>query len=152
MRHKNSSAITVTIALTDSPQAGVYEAMTGGLLSYNEAHAGARNYQALAVLVTELKTGRILGGVWAGTSFEYLHIDALYLPETLRGQGLGSELVTMAEKEAQRRRCHAVWLDTFSFQARGFYEKLGYSIFGMLEDYPPGHQRYFMTKSLRQAK
>ncbi len=152
MAHKPPPAITVTITLTDSPQPGAYEAMTGGLLRYNEAHAGARNYQALAVLVSEAKTGRILGGVWAGTSFQYLHIDALYLPERLRGKGLGRDLVTMAENEAQRRGCHAVWLDTFSFQARGFYEKLGYSVFGMLEDYPPGHQRYFLRKSLGLAK
>ena len=151
MQHKSPPAITVTITLTDSPQTGVYEAMTGGLLSYNEAHAGARNYQALAILVSDARTGRILGGLWAGTSFQYLHIDALYLPERLRSQGLGSELVTMAEEEAHRRGCHAVWLDTFSFQARGFYEKLGYSVFGMLEDYPPGHQRYFLTKSLKRT-
>ena len=144
--------MTVEIALTDAPRDGTYEAMTGGLLRYNEAHAGARNYRALAVLVSDTKNGQILGGLWAGTSFEYLHIDALYLPETLRGRGLGSELLTLAEEEAMQRGCHSVWLDTFSFQARGFYEKVGYTVFGRLEDYPRGHQRYFLTKSLNAVK
>jgi ribosomal protein S18 acetylase RimI-like enzyme len=149
---KASPDITIAITLTDAPQAGHYEAMTGGLLRYNELHAGTRNYKALAILVSDVKTGQIFGGLWANTSFDYLHIDALYLPEMLRGQKLGGELVLQAEEEAVRRGCHAAWLDTFSFQARAFYEKLGYSVFGTLEDYPPGHQRYFMTRSLLQAK
>jgi hypothetical protein len=47
-----------------------------------------------------------------------------------------------------RRGCVGVWLDTFSFQARGFYEKLGYRVFGEVADYPPGHTRHFLKKSL----
>ena len=55
-----------------------------------------------------------------------------------------------AEREAIRRGCRTIWLDTFTFQARGFYERLGYSVFGTLEDYPPGHSRFFLKKSLTQ--
>ena len=53
-----------------------------------------------------------------------------------------------AEHEAIRRGCHSAWLDTYEFQARGFYERLGYSGFGQLDDYPPGFVRYFMKKAL----
>ena len=53
-----------------------------------------------------------------------------------------------AETEAIGRRCHSTWLDTFEFQARGFYERLGYICFGQLHDYPPGFARYFMKKAL----
>jgi ribosomal protein S18 acetylase RimI-like enzyme len=51
-----------------------------------------------------------------------------------------------AEAEAIHRGCRGAWLDTFSFQARGFYERLGYSIFGTIENFPPGHRRFFLKK------
>ena len=71
-----------------------------------------------------------------------------HLPEEARGQGTGRRILIAAEEEAVRRGCRYAWLDTFSFQARGFYEKLGYSVFGTLEDYPAGHSRYFLRKTL----
>jgi GNAT superfamily N-acetyltransferase len=70
--------------------------------------------------------------------------------DDLRGRGVGRELMAQAEARAVERGCHAAWLDTFSFQARGFYEKLGYEEFGTL-DYPPIHKRYFMKKLLVAA-
>ena len=69
----------------------------------------------------------------------------------IRGQGLGSKLMLQAENEAALRGCHSAWLDTHKFQARGFYEKLGYEIFGELSDYPTGYSRYFMKKALIPA-
>ena len=70
------------------------------------------------------------------------------MPEASRGAGVGRELMRQAEREAIRRGCHNAWLNTFSFQARGFYERLGYNVLGMLGDYPPGHSRFFMKKIL----
>jgi hypothetical protein len=58
--------------------------------------------------------------------------------------------MTKAEGEALKRGCHSVWLDTFSFQAPGFYQKLGYEIFATL-DCPPEHKHYFMRKRLAEA-
>ena len=63
-----------------------------------------------------------------------------------RGQGVGRALMGHAEAHARERECHSAWLDTF--QARGFYEALGYVPFGELEDYPPGQSRYFLRKRL----
>jgi len=62
-----------------------------------------------------------------------------------RGQGVGTELMRRGEAEAVARGCHGVWLDTFEFQARGLYERLGYTCFGELENYPVG-PRFFMSK------
>ena len=56
--------------------------------------------------------------------------------------------MSMAEGEAMKRGCHAAWLDTFEFQARAFYERIGYSCFGTLPDFPKGSSRYFMSKAL----
>ena len=79
--------------------------------------------------------------------FSHLHVDLLFLPESLRRNGIGRQLMKDAEREAIRRGCRGAWLDTYSFQARGFYERLGYKIFGTIDDYPPGHSRIFLKKS-----
>jgi ribosomal protein S18 acetylase RimI-like enzyme len=70
-----------------------------------------------------------------------------WVSEGLRGRGVGRELMAQAEALAHERDCHSAWLDTFSFQAPGFYEKLGYQEFGRL-DYPPDHHRCFIRKRL----
>lgn len=66
----------------------------------------------------------------------------------MRGTGVGTQLMRMAEDEARSRSCVGVWLDTHTFQARPFYERLGYSVFADLPDFPPGHTRFYMMKRL----
>jgi GNAT superfamily N-acetyltransferase len=66
--------------------------------------------------------------------------------EDLRGQDYGTKLMEAAELEARSRGCHAAYVDTFSFLALDFYRKVGYTIFGELEDFPKGHTRYFLRK------
>ena len=88
--------------------------------------------------------GGLLGAIWA----KRLYIGTLALQEPFRGNGLGSELMRRAEQYAIERGCTDSWLSTFSFQARPFYERLGYRIFGTLENYPQGHALFFMTKRL----
>ncbi|HEY5801084.1 MAG TPA: GNAT family N-acetyltransferase, partial [Burkholderiaceae bacterium] len=88
------------------------------------------------------------GGLWGMTGFGWLFVQLLSVPDDLRGQGVGRELMAMAEAEAKARGCSGVWLDTFEFQARGFYEKLGYQQFGEIAEYPPGYARYFLKKTL----
>ena len=90
-----------------------------------------------------------LGGL-AGTFFyDWFCVELVLVPETLRGQGWGSRLLRHAEDEAVRRGCIGIWLDTYGFQARGFYEKHGYDVFGLLDDHPRGSQRAFLRKMLR---
>ena len=74
--------------------------------------------------------------------------ERLPWPRLRGGRGFGRELMKRAELYAVERGCTDAYLDTFSFQARPFYEKLGYRVFGTLENHPAGHQRYFMTKQL----
>ena len=90
----------------------------------------------------------MVGGLWGRTAYEWLFVELLFVPESLRGRGVGAELMLRAEAEAIARGCHGAWLDTFAFQARRFYERLGYSCFGELNDYPVGSALYFMKKAL----
>jgi GNAT superfamily N-acetyltransferase len=144
--------MTPTIHMTDTPAHGTRALIVAPLAAFNETKSGTpANYRPLAILVSNPDTAEILGGLWGETYFGMLFIDMFFLPESMRGAGLGRKLIAQAEEEAIQRGCHGAWLDTFSWQARGFYEKLGYSVFGTLPDYPVGHQRYFMTKTLKSA-
>jgi len=135
------------ITLTDKPDAAAARALSQLLLQFNNDHSGwAFDYRPLAILITDTETSDVIGGLWGGTSYGFLHIDLLYVPEAMRGSGTGRTLMSQAEGEAIRRKCRGVWLDTFSFQARGFYEKLGYTVFGEIENHPPGHSRFFLSK------
>jgi GNAT superfamily N-acetyltransferase len=82
------------------------------------------------------------------TNFAHLHVDLLFVPENLRRTGWGRKMLFQAKREPPDLGCRGAWLDTYSFQARKFYERLGYAVFAVLDDYPPGQSRIFMHKSL----
>ena len=137
--------MTPKITLTDTPDDGMLKTLGKKLMDFNEVRSGRPlDFRSLTIFLTHPETNELLGGLWGGTAYSYLHIELLYLPEDLRGTGLGRQLMAQAEQAAIHRGCHGVWLDTFSFQARGFYERLGYTIFGAFEDCPPGHSRFFL--------
>lgn len=92
--------------------------------------------------------GSVDGGLTARISFNHMFVEMLVVPERLRGQGVGRRLMEQAEALAREHSCAGIWLDTFSFQAPGFYEKLGYTSFGEIANYPPGHRRFFFHKHL----
>ncbi|MGE7951281.1 GNAT family N-acetyltransferase [Lysinibacillus xylanilyticus] len=93
--------------------------------------------------------GKILGGI-SGTIFWYnLHIDYLWVDELLRGKGYGKKLLNCIENIARENRCKLIQLDTFSFQAPGFYQKNGYEIVGVVEEHPnKENQQYYLKKKL----
>jgi GNAT superfamily N-acetyltransferase len=97
-----------------------------------------------------LKTdeGEILGGLLGQIWAQWLYIATLAVREPFRGRGYGTKLLARAEQYALESGCTNGWLSTFSFQARPLYERLGYRLFGTLEDYPKGHSLFFMTKRL----
>ena len=148
MRHTTrDGGHDVTIELTDTPADGARDAIVEPLIAFNIRQTGIQDFRPLAALLRD-GAGRIVGGLSGRTVFGWLFVELLFVPETLRGRGLGTELLQRAEREALARGCHDVWLDTFEFQARGFYERLGYRCFGTLADYPAGFSRFFMTKRL----
>jgi ribosomal protein S18 acetylase RimI-like enzyme len=117
------------------------------LRAYNASKAGVSMQEPIALLVRD-DSGEILGGLYARVFYQWMFIEFLSVPEQARGQGLGSKLMRMAEDVAREKECVGVWLDTFDFQAPGFYQKLGYSELGEIVDYPPGHKRLFFQKRL----
>ena len=123
-------------------------AILNPLLAFNDSKAGQDGYKPLAILLRDDDDG-IQGGLWAKCYYDWLFVELLFVPEVMRGQQLGAKLLAQAEQWAKEQNCIGIWLDTFSFQAPGFYEKQGYSVFGTLERYPPDtHQRIFLRKLL----
>jgi GNAT superfamily N-acetyltransferase len=92
--------------------------------------------------------GQILGGLAGTTYWGWLTIGLLWLDERIRGQSYGRTVLEEAEREARRRGCTRSWVTTYSFQARGFYEQMGYRVVGRLDDFPPGGARYTLRKEL----
>jgi GNAT superfamily N-acetyltransferase len=140
------------IILTDGPSDAERHAVGGGLSRFNDAVTGIADRRPLAVLVRTRRPDQgIIGGLIGRTSLGLLFITEMFLPESLRGGGIGRRIVTTAEDEARRRGCIASVLYTISFQAPGFYQRLGYSEFGRVECLPPGTARIFMRKDLRSS-
>ena len=92
--------------------------------------------------------GNIIGGILGGTYWGWMYIDILWIREDCRRNGIGSKLLTEAEKEAVKRGCHHVHVDTMSWQAPDFYKKHGYEVVGVLPDIPKGNQKYLLIKTL----
>ena len=135
------------VELNESGDARLRDAVLRPLVAYNASLAGEPEMCPLNVLLKD-RDERVQGGLCGRTGYGWLTIELLFLPARLRGKGVGRSIVVQAEHEAQNRGCHHAWLDTHEFQARGFYEKLGYACFGELPDFPAGHRRFFMSKSL----
>lgn len=131
----------------DKRAAATARAVVAGLVAFNTEKAGRTQWKRFSVSVRD-EEGTIRGGIVAHTMWDWCFIELLWLDEAARGAGLGSELMARAEAIAARRGARHVYLDTFSFQGDGFYQKLGYRVFGELDDFPPGHRRIWLTKDL----
>ena len=137
-----------SIDLRRVPKRAERDALAGVLDLWNDRKIGrAEPVTSLAVLIRDT-AGQITGGLWADTYWDWMFVSMLIVPEPLRRHGVGSDLLAQAEAEARRRGCIGAWLDTFSFQARPFYERHGYRLLAELADYPAPHSRYFMSKRL----
>jgi len=123
-------------------------AILAGLQSFNRRFVPDPDFQPLVFLLRS-SPDRVAGGLVGETGWKWLHIHWLWVEESARGKGFGQQLMQAAEREAAMRGCVAAHLDTFEFQALGFYERTGYTVFGTLENYPPGFRRYFLSKPLQ---
>ena len=132
----------------DQPAAADVQTLQDRLIAYNMAQTGAYDGRLLAIFVRnerdEIVAG-ISGYTWAG----FCEIEWLWVHEELRGRGYGSRMLAAAEQEALARGCSLIVLGTYSFQAPGFYQRMGYEIAGRIDDCPLHHTKYLLKKRLR---
>jgi GNAT superfamily N-acetyltransferase len=139
--------MTWHLTLCDEPSPADRDTVLAPLRAYNIAKAGDPRIRPVAILVTA-PDGTNDGGLWGRIGYDGLFVELLAVPEAARGQGLGRALMVQAETIAREAGCAGIWLDTYEFQARGFYERLGFTLFGTLPDHPVGQRRFFLMKRL----
>lgn len=137
----------VRIVTREAPGEADRQAVLDQIIAYNEAAVGPAHYQPVAIMLED-ENGAVLGGLWGKTAYDWMFVELLAIAPELRGRDHGTALMREAERVARARGCAGIWLDSYSFQARGFYEKLGYEVFGSIPGHPRGGERFFFRKYL----
>lgn len=151
VRPPDTPATRLAIMVEPEPSDVVREAVLAGLRAFNRRHAEAPDFEPLVLSARDTE-GKMVGGLVGLMGWKWLHVDLLWVDDAHRRMGVGTHLLRAAEREASSRGMRHVDLDTFDFQAKPFYEREGYTVFGILEGYPPGHTRYFMRKELSAVR
>ncbi len=138
----------MNLVVTDAPTDADETLLEAGLAAYNEKTVGYRDARPLAALLKDPATGATLGGMIGRTSYGLLFIDKVWLPDTARGQDIGTKLLAMMEAEGIARGCKQGFLMTVTFQAPEFYARFGWQEIGRAHCDPAGHSRILMTKTL----
>jgi GNAT superfamily N-acetyltransferase len=134
------------LEIDDNPTDADVTVLPEALEAFNESRWPRHQpWQPLAVFARDRDS--IVAGLAGETYSGWLFIRYLWVSEALRGHGVGRKLMGDVEERALERGCHSAWVDTFSFQAPGFYRKLGYEVFGEV-DWSPDHKRFFLRKRL----
>ena len=140
--------MTVEITFEENPTDKALQVLADGIDQYTQSKIGNSSNTPLTFFLRD-EDGLIVGGVHGNYSqFGWLYISTLWVSSRVRGGGYGTRLMQLIEGEAIKHGCLNAYLDTFSFQALDFYRKYGYEIFGELQDFPVGHQRYYLVKQL----
>ncbi|HEX4158230.1 MAG TPA: GNAT family N-acetyltransferase [Rhizomicrobium sp.] len=139
-----ADALNITIEPPDEVVTGQIHASLG---AFNRAAVdrSAREFFNVALRDAE---GRLQGALMASIRFDVLNIQDLFIAEPHRRGGNGARLIAVAETEARKRGARLACVMTFSWQARPFYEKQGYEVFGELPYQAGAHTLYWLKKSL----
>jgi len=135
-----------SLNVENKPRASDVRVLIEELASYAQSKGQSPDGQELAVFVRD-RLSRVVGGVYGTTFWGLFWVQMVWVEESLRGQGYGTELMRIAESEAHGRGCKLARLETFAPETLDFYEKLGYEVFGELEGHPPGRTTYFLKKT-----
>ena len=135
--------------ITVEPNAADADVATvmAGLRAFNIEFLGDPAEEPVRIFLRD-RNGAVVGGLLGHIRWRWLYVAKLWMRQELRGHGHGAALLDAAENLARSRGCIGVSLDTFEYQARPFYEKRGYELFGTLEGYPPGYRQHFLAKRL----
>ena len=139
------------LTVDEAPSHDAVESLRAGLTEHAKSIVEKPGFRPLAVFAHARVAGgggELAGGASGFVNWNWLDVSLLWVAESLRGQGLGSRLLARLETEACQRGCERAHLETFSYQARVFYERHGYREFARLPDYPPGHEKVYLEKSL----
>jgi GNAT superfamily N-acetyltransferase len=141
----DGAAQEVKIVFDPLPSVALATLVQDNVNSVNFAKTGATDWHPVNFFLKSPRgewLGGLLGYTWGG----WLHVNFLWVSETLRGKGHGTRLMESAEAMARERGAFAATLETFTHQAPDFYAKRGYTVFGRIDGYPPGQAKLFLSK------
>ncbi|MBO1108278.1 GNAT family N-acetyltransferase [Plesiomonas shigelloides] len=136
-----------TVQIVQNPEPDDIHFLRDRLIENNRAFVGEQVRRPLVVFTHDAQQSRT-GGCSGHTYGNWLYIEYLWVDSSVRSRGIGKQLLLAMEQAARERGCRFALLDTFSFQARPFYEKQGYRSVMTLTDSPIHHERYYLTKTL----
>lgn len=137
--------------VTSQPDDEAVDRIRLGLSAFNASQLGTAERTPLLVVVRDRPGRAVMGGLTGYTAWHWLHVERLWLPDGRRGRGVGESVLARAEVEALRRGCMGAWLDTLNPHASALYQRLGYSVFGTIENFLLGRPRWFVQKQLRNG-
>jgi GNAT superfamily N-acetyltransferase len=143
-QHADGQLAGLTLTFDPDPQGECRRALGSAINAYHDRTVPF-SVERFALLLRD-DTGTLAAGLSGALAWGWLFVEALWVGDAWRNRGIGRTLLLRAEDHARTKGCHSVWLDTF--QASGFYMRLGYEQFGLLDDYPPGQSRHFLRKRL----
>ena len=135
------------VAIEGEPESDDMKVLVDGMLSYHASKGHPRVVTKYSIMIKD-EEEKLVGCVMVSFLWNGMQIGSLWVEEKMRGQGLGKKLMEMAEAEGKKRGATFAYTDTFTWQAPGFYEKIGYTIYGTLEGFPPGNELSYYRKSL----
>ncbi|MEX0681907.1 MAG: GNAT family N-acetyltransferase [Dehalococcoidia bacterium] len=140
--------MTTNFRLSAEPEASPKDEqlLRDRVAQWNVDVTGHRDYAPATFFIRD-EDGTIRGGVLSYVWGRRLHVDILWIDEDLRGSGWGTKLIEAAHTEGRSKGAIAAYLDTFDWQARPFYERLGYKVVAEVTEVPEGHARFYMLKS-----
>ncbi len=133
------------IEILEAGDGEVKQALIDHVRAFNTAEIGDGEARPLTVVARDAE-GELIGGVSGRTIYGHYLIEVVWVAASMRGRGLGAKLMKEAERRARELGCYGAQVDTASFQAPGFYEKLGFRVIGTVEGFPRGHARLFLQK------
>ena len=139
--------MSLRLTVQEKPSATDRQAVLTPLIAYNVGQVGDPRYQPISILLTD-DDGNQVGGLFGAIFYDWMSVEIVAVPEQHRGGGYGTKLMARAEEIARRNDCAGIWPDTFEFQARRFYEKIGFKLFGELPNHPRSQRRFFLRKCL----
>ncbi len=129
------------------PEPEDMEVLVAGMLAYHSDKGHPRKVDKVSITIKS-EDGKLVGCAMVAFLYNGMEINSLWVDESMRGHGLGQKLMELAEAEGKKRGAEFAYTNTFTWQAPGFYEKLGYKRYGKLEDFPAGNQLSYYRKDL----
>lgn len=140
--------ILMSWEITSSPSQLDESVVSSGVFDHGRLLASDGNAQTLACFLR--KDGEVVAGGLGRTEYKRLFITSVWVTEHLRGQGIGSALISRMEQEALARECQDALIETLLEPNVRLYERLGYRSLARIPQYIGDFTRHIMVKSLTE--